>query len=331
MRSKTPTTIVTGFLGSGKTTLIRHLLSEAKGLRIALIINEFGALGVDGALLQSGSDTPAQGDVIELANGCLCCAVDDDFVPALQALLSRDPAPDHIVVEASGLALPKPLIRTLSWPDLAPRLTVDGVIAVVDGPALRDGQFNPQGTASPDHADTSLARLFEDQTSSADLIILNKSDALTEAETAALTTDLKHRCREGTQILPATQGALPVEVLLGRERDASEPAQDHHHHPHHHHHAAFDSFSFTGSALSDPARFSGRLADVIRAHNLLRVKGFARVTDKPMRLVIQAVGPRIDTRHDQLASPNLLGTELVVIGRAGLDRAAITAALEASC
>lgn len=328
MRSKTPITIVTGFLGSGKTTLIRHLLSKARGLRIALIINEFGTLGVDGALLQSGADAPAQGDIIELANGCLCCAVDDAFAPALQALLARDPAPDHIVVETSGLALPRPLIRALGWPDLAPRLALDGVIAVVDGPALRDGQFDAQSAASPEHADTSLARLFEDQTSSADLIILNKSDALTAAETDALTTDLKSRCRPGTQILPATQGALPVEILLGRHHDASEQAPDHHHH---HHHGAFDSFALTAPPLSDPAHFTGRLAEVIRAHQLLRVKGFARVTGKPMRLAIQAVGPRIDTSYDQPASPELAGTELVIIGRAGLDRAAIAAALEAPC
>ncbi|QGX99434.1 cobalamin biosynthesis protein CobW [Roseovarius faecimaris] len=332
MRQKTPITIVTGFLGSGKTTLIRHILSAAQDRRIALIINEFGALGIDGALVQSAPDAPAQSDIVELANGCLCCAVDEDFVPSLQALLARDPAPEHIVVETSGLALPKPLIRALGWPDLAPRLTIDGVIAVVDGPALRDGRFDTASGSNPEHPDSSLASLFDDQTGSADLIILNKADLLSEGDQARLTDDLRNRCRAGTQILAATQSALPIEVLLGQSHTPSEP-EPHHPHDHHHHHdhGGFDSFTLTRAEITDPALFQERLARVIVAHDLLRVKGFARVTGKPMRLTIQAVGPRIEARYDAPIRPDQHGTELVIIGRAGLDRDAIVTALEATC
>ena len=132
-----PVTVITGFLGAGKTTLLRHLVANAKGRRLALIINEFGERGVDRELLlgDCGDGPCAPGDVIELANGCLCCKVADDFLPTIETLLAREPRPDHIVVETSGLALPKPLVKALAWPEVKARLTVDGVIALVDGPA----------------------------------------------------------------------------------------------------------------------------------------------------------------------------------------------------
>ncbi|MFN7192972.1 MAG: GTP-binding protein, partial [Rhodospirillales bacterium] len=120
-----PATIVTGFLGAGKTTLLRHMATNAKGRRIAFVINEFGALGMDRELLLGcAEDSCAPGDVVELANGCICCTVADDFLPTLEALLAREPAPDHIVIETSGLALPKPLVQAFNWPAVKARATV---------------------------------------------------------------------------------------------------------------------------------------------------------------------------------------------------------------
>jgi len=139
---KIPATVITGFLGAGKTTLIRHMLENAGGKRIALIINEFGDLGIDRQIVNGcGIEGCDEDDVVELANGCICCTVADDFLPVMEALVERDTPPDHIVIETSGLALPKPLIRAFNWPEIKTRVTVDGVVAVVDGPALAAGQF----------------------------------------------------------------------------------------------------------------------------------------------------------------------------------------------
>src|SRR5919106_1097987 len=139
--SRVPCTIVTGFLGAGKTTLIRHVLANANGRRLAVIVNEFGDVGIDGEILKGcGDQTCPQDNIVELANGCICCTVADDFVPALDTILSRTPRVDHILIETSGLALPKPLVQAFQWPSVKGRVTVDGVIAVVDGAALADGR-----------------------------------------------------------------------------------------------------------------------------------------------------------------------------------------------
>jgi len=138
--TRVPCTIVTGFLGAGKTTLIRHVLANAQGRRLAVIVNEFGDVGIDGELLKGCGDAACPEDnIVELANGCLCCTVADEFVPALDAILAKDGI-DHIVIETSGLALPKPLVQAFHWPAIKNRVTVDGVIVVVDGSALAGGR-----------------------------------------------------------------------------------------------------------------------------------------------------------------------------------------------
>ncbi|MEJ1993224.1 MAG: GTP-binding protein, partial [Maritimibacter sp.] len=175
---KIPATVITGFLGAGKTTLIRHLLDNAGGKRIALIINEFGDLGVDGDILKGcGDETCSEDDIFELSNGCICCTVAEDFVPTMEALLARPDAPDHIVIETSGLALPQPLVRAFQWPQIATRVTVDGVVTVVDGKAVDEGLFaaNLDAVEAQRKADenldheTPLSELFEDQIAAADM------------------------------------------------------------------------------------------------------------------------------------------------------------------
>ncbi|MEL6266342.1 MAG: cobalamin biosynthesis protein CobW, partial [Pseudomonadota bacterium] len=246
--AKIPATVVTGFLGAGKTTLIRHLVENAGGRRIALVINEFGDLGVDGEIVKGcGIEGCAEEDVVELSNGCICCAVADDFLPALQMLLARDPAPDHIVIETSGLALPQPLVRAFGWPDVRTRVTVDGVIAVVDGPAVAEGRFaaDPDAVAAQraadetlDHA-TPLAELFEDQLASADMILVNKADLMAEGAAARVAAELGARTRPGVTVTPTERGTVPVAVLLGlamgAEDDLAARAEVHHRHDDHHH------------------------------------------------------------------------------------------------
>lgn len=359
MPAKIPATVVTGFLGAGKTTLIRNMLANANGKRIALIINEFGDLGVDGDILKGcGDETCTEDDIMELSNGCICCTVAEDFIPTLEKLLDRDQKPDHIVIETSGLALPQPLVRAFNWPEISTRVTVDGVVTVVDGRAVHDGQFAHNVAAvdaqrkldeNLDH-ETPLSELFEDQVTCADMIVVNKSDLLSAEEASQLTTRLKDESRDGVQVVKASMGVLPVDVLLGQgvgaEADMAarheshhhhhdhdhdhdhEDGDDHHHHHHDHDHDDFESFVVERAEVADPKAFSDQVVSVIRDHGILRLKGFAAVEGKPMRLTLQAVGPRIDTYFDQPFGSNPRSTRLVVIGESGLDRAAIEKALQ---
>ena len=360
MPAKIPATVITGFLGAGKTTLIRHMLENAEGKRIALIINEFGDLGVDGDILKGcGDETCTEDDIMELSNGCICCTVADDFVPTMEKLLARDNKPDHIVIETSGLALPQPLIRAFNWPEISTQVTVDGVVTVVDGKAVSEGRFAHNVAAvdaqrkmdeNLDH-ETPLSELFEDQIACADMIVVNKSDLLGAEASDTLAKQLKSESRDGVQVVKASMGALPVDVLLGQgigaEGDMEARHEVHHHHhdhdnehhddddddDHHHHHDhdhdAFESFVIERGEITDATTFAVQVADVIRTHDILRLKGFAAVSGKPMRLTLQAVGPRVDTYFDKPFDSDARITRLVVIGQAGLDQAAIAEALKA--
>ena len=345
MVKKIPATIITGFLGAGKTTLIRHMLQNAQGRRIALIINEFGDLGVDGDILKGcGDETCREEDVVELSNGCICCTVADDFIPTMEKLLAREDKPDHIVIETSGLALPQPLVRAFNWPGISTQVTVDGVVTVVDGKAVTEGRFAHSVEAvdeqrkldeNLDH-ETPLSELFEDQVACADMIVVNKADLLDTAQADALVVSLRSSARDGVQVVKTSMGKLPVDVLLGQgigaEADLASRHELHHHHhedDHDHDHDAFESFVVNLGEISDAKQFSDQTSEIIRTHNVLRLKGFAAVAGKPMRLTLQAVGPRVDTYFDQPfgAAPRI--TRLVVIGQAGLDRMAIESALHA--
>ncbi|MGR3434577.1 MAG: cobalamin biosynthesis protein CobW [Shimia sp.] len=361
MPAKIPTTIVTGFLGAGKTTMIRHMLQNAGGRRIALIINEFGDLSVDGDILRGcGEETCTEEDMFELSNGCICCTVAEDFVPTMEKLLARPDRPDHIVIETSGLALPQPLVRAFTWPEIRTQVTVDGVVTVVDGKAVAEGRFahdhaavdaQRAADAGLDH-ETPLGELFADQVACADMIVVNKTDLLTADAAETLAARLRREARDGVRVVASSMGALPVDVLLGqgigaeddldarhevhhRHDDEHDHDHDHSHdddshgHYHHHHdhdHDAFESFVAVLPEQGDADAFVARIGRVIRAHDILRLKGFVAVAGKPMRLTVQAVGPRVDSYFDgPFAGPR--ETRLVVIGQAGLDRAAIEAAL----
>lgn len=359
MPAKIPTTIITGFLGAGKTTLIRHMLQNAGGKRIALIINEFGDLGVDGDLLKGcGIEGCDDENVMELSNGCICCTVAEDFVPTLEKLLGRENPPEHIVIETSGLALPQPLVRAFAWPEIRNRVTVDGVVTLVDSVALHEGRFahneaaiDAQRAADDglDH-ETPLSELFDDQLACADMVVLNKTDLLDENALAALEMRLKGELRDGVRMIRAQHGALSPTLLLGlgigAENDLDARGELHHHHhdhdhddddedhidDHHHDHGhdEFETFQLDTGSLGDVDAYVARLKSTIAAHDILRLKGFAQVGEKPMRLVIQAVGPRIEHYFDRPLSAAEKGrTRLVVIGQAGLNQAEITAALQA--
>ncbi len=356
MNQKIPATVITGFLGAGKTTLIRNMLQQADGKRIALIINEFGDIGVDGELLKGcGDATCTEDDVIELSNGCICCTVADDFVPTIEKLLGRENPPDHIVIETSGLALPQPLVRAFNWPEIRTRTTIDGVVTVVDGPALADGRFaadedrvtrQREADDSIDH-ETPLSELFEDQLTCADIVVVSKTDAMEQGSADETVGKLQTRTRAGVQLIRSGMGGLSPDVLLGlvagAEDDISARHEIHHHHHHHdedddhhdddHHHEhehghdEFDSFVVGMGEITDPEAFKAKVEAVIRAHDVLRVKGFLAVTGKPLRMVLQAVGPRIETYFDRPFGTDPRESALVVIGMHGLNEAAIRDAL----
>jgi cobalamin biosynthesis protein CobW len=356
MVTKIPATIITGFLGAGKTTLIRHMLQNARGRRIALIINEFGDLGVDGDILKGcGDETCSEDDVMELSNGCICCTVADDFIPTMEKLLTRENKPDHIVIETSGLALPQPLVRAFNWPKISTQVTVDGVVTVVDGKAVTDGRFAHSVEAvdaqrkldkNLDH-ETPLSELFEDQVACADMLVVNKTDLLNLAQADALVASLKQSSRNGVQIVKTSMGKLPVDVLLGQgigaETDLASRHEVHHHHDHDHDdrtqvdeddhhkhdHDAFESFVVNLGEVADTKLFADQVSQIISTHDILRLKGFAAVVGKPMRLTLQAVGPRVETYFDQPFDMAPRITRLVVIGQTGLDRPEIEAALNA--
>jgi cobalamin biosynthesis protein CobW len=337
--TKIPVTIVTGFLGAGKTTLIRHVLENAAGRRLALIINEFGDVGVDGSILKGcGIDTCPEDNIIELANGCLCCTVADDFVPAIEALLARLPRPDHIIVETSGLALPKPLVKAFDWPDIRTRLTVDGVIAVVDGAAVAEGRFadDPTRLAAQRAADSAidhenpLEEVYEDQLLCADLVVLNKADLLTADAIGRITTDIRAAIPRAVKIVETREGRLDPAILLGLAaavEDDLTQRPSHHDAEQGHDHDDFDSFVVELPPTSDPAALLTRLAAAAERFDVLRMKGFVEVTGKPMRLLVQGVGQRFRQHFDTQWRPGTRRGQLVVIGEKGLDRAAITAAV----
>lgn len=341
MSGKIPVTIVTGFLGSGKTTLIRHALVHAHGRRLALIINEFGDVGVDGDILKScGATSCAEENIIELANGCICCTVADDFAPAIGALLAREPKPEHIIIETSGLALPKPLVKAFDWPELRAKLTIDGVIAVVDASAVAEGRFadDPEAIARQRLADASLdhdnplEEVYEDQLLCADMIVLNKADLLAPAELARVRADVLQAIPRAVKVIETHEGRMEPDVLLGLKSAAEDDfAQrpSHHDSEEGHDHDDFETFVVDLPVVGDPDAFVAQLAEVAGRHEVLRMKGFLEVASKPMRMLVQGVGQRFRREFDR---PWREGEErrgrLVVIGEKGIDQGAIAAALQ---
>ena len=336
---KIPATVVTGFLGAGKTTLIRNMLENADGRRIALIINEFGDLGVDGAVLRGcGIENCSDDDVIELTNGCICCTVADDFVPTMTALLERADPPEHIVIETSGLALPQPLVQAFNWPGITERVTVDGVVTVVDAAALAEGRFAHDHDAvdeqrvadeSLDH-EAPLEELFEDQLRAADLVVMNKTDLVAKDRLDDLHEQVLHTTTTAPRLVPASYGKLPVSVLLGigaGTENLIHERRSHHEIEHEdgedHDHDEFESFVVKGGPISDVESFMSAMREVIERHDILRLKGFLDVPGKPMRAVVQAVGRRIDHGFDRLWGTDERETRLVVIALHDVDEAAI--------
>ena len=339
---RVPCTIITGFLGAGKTTLLRGLLEKLEGKRLAIIVNEFGDVGIDGEILKGcGIESCPEENIVELANGCICCTVADDFQPAIEQILSREPRVEHILIETSGLALPKPLVQAFQWPAIKSRVTVDAVVAVADGAALADGMVSHdlearaaqrQNDEALDHDDP-VEEVFEDQIACADLIVLTKGDLLDAEGLERAKAHINAHLPKAAKIIVASNGVIDPAVLIGLGLAVEEDIDNRH--THHddeedHDHDEFDSFVVELDAVTDADALAARIAETAASENVLRIKGFVEVSAKPMRLQVQAVGSRVNHYFDR---PWGAGEErrsrLVVIGEKGLDRAKIERMLAA--
>ena len=326
-----PATVVTGFLGAGKTTLIRNLIRNARGRRIAISGNDFGDMGFDGGLLADCGDDDCRPDqIVELTNGCICCTVADEFLPTIAALLARDPAPDHIVIETSGLALPQPLVQAFNWPSVRHRVTVDGVVTVVDAVAVSEGRFAPDAESPPDPArmhDDPVEELFEDQLRCADLVVLSKADLLGTDALAGIEAMVARDTRAGVSALRSSGEGLPAEILLGLSAAAEDDlkGRESHHElaGEEHDHDDFDSFVAMPPAFASMEDLRRRVAAALQVRGVFRIKGHARIDGKAAPVVVQAVGARVEAYF----SPTPAKDGLVVIGLRDLDREAATARL----
>ncbi|MEM7797387.1 MAG: cobalamin biosynthesis protein CobW [Cyanobacteria bacterium P01_C01_bin.118] len=340
---KIPVTVVTGFLGSGKTTLVRHLLQNNQGRRIAVLVNEFGEVGIDGEILKScqvcDEDETPDTNILELANGCLCCTVQEEFLPTMQTLLKRREDIDCIVIETSGLALPKPLVQAFCWPEIRTGATVDGVVTVVDGDALANGQIvgdlealeaQRQADDSLDH-ETPIEELFEDQLACADMVLLTKTDTISKDNSQRVQQWLQQQVSTGVKVVPCQQGEINPDILLGFNAAVEDDLDNRHsHHDHeeeHEHDDHLESVYVELDKTFEPAILVKRLQSLVQQQEIYRIKGFVSVPDKMMRLVLQGVGQRFDHFYDRpWQADESRQTRLVVIG-SDLDREAIAQAM----
>mmetsp|Transcript_3150 Transcript_3150/g.5416 ORF Transcript_3150/g.5416 Transcript_3150/m.5416 type:complete len:352 (+) Transcript_3150:102-1157(+) len=335
--AKLPVTVITGFLGSGKTTLISHLIQNPGGKRLAVVVNEFGDVGVDGEILKGCAipDCPAE-NILELANGCICCTVADDFIPTIEALMALDPRPEHILIETSGLALPKPLLKAFDWPDIRSKITVDGVIALADAEAVASGRFAPDvarvdaqrlADDSIDH-ETPLSEVFEDQISCADIILLTKPDLAGPEGVAKAKAIIAAEAPRPLPVIEVAEGIVDPRVILGLEAAAEDDmdARPSHHDGHDdHEHDDFESVVIDIPEVSDPLELVARIEEMAKRQNILRVKGYAAVSGKPMRLLVQAVGARVRHQYDRPwgASEARQGRLVVIAEHDNVDAKAI--------
>jgi cobalamin biosynthesis protein CobW len=340
---KIPVTIITGFLGAGKTTLLRHLLQNNEGRRIAVLVNEFGEIGIDGDLLRQcqicDEDETPDANILELANGCLCCTVQEEFLPTMQELIKRRDRIDCILIETSGLALPKPLVQSFRWPEIRNAATVDGVVTVVDCEALALGQLVGDLTAleaqrqaddSIDH-ETPIEELFEDQLACADMVLLTKSDCVSAVDREKVQQWLNQEVPAGVKIVPVAQGVIQSDVLLGFNAAVEDDLDNRHsHHDHeeeHEHDEEINAVQIITPQTFDANELINKLKTLVQNQEIYRIKGFVAVPNKAMRLVLQGVGQRFDSFYDRAwQADETPQTKLVIIGN-GLDQAQIQAAI----
>jgi G3E family GTPase len=289
-----PVTLIGGYLGAGKTTLVNHLLRHADGRRLAVLVNEFGDLPIDGDLIEARDDK-----LINIAGGCICCSFGSDLVAALLAIRQRADL-DQIVIETSGVALPGSVVQAMA---LLPGLEIDGVIVVADAETIEQRSHDRY------MSDTVLRQLAD-----ADLVLLNKIDLVTKQEVRRLTSWLAEQAPRA-RIVPVQNARVPCEIALGLRTDRRGPRGS----ARPHDTSRYESFSIESAEPFDVDRLAQRLSDP--RLGLLRAKGFVR--DRLGQLqALQVVGSRVSVSPAPASSDGTPG--LVFIGLIGqLDREAI--------
>ncbi len=333
---KIPVTVITGFLGSGKTTLIRQQLQNNQGRKIAVLVNEFGEIGIDGELLRScqvcDEEDNSINNIVELTNGCLCCTVQEEFLPTMQELLKRRDKLDCILIETSGLALPKPLIQAFRWPEIRNGATVDAVITVVDCEAVAAGtlaadlkavEIQRQADENLDH-ETPIEELFEDQLACADLVLLTKVDLVDSETQNQIENWLQKELPKGVKIIPCQNGDISPELLLGFNaavEDNLDSRPSHHDtEAEHEHDDNINSVHLVLEQSFEPKILVEMLQKLMQSQEIYRIKGFVAVPNKSMRLVLQGVGNRLEYFFDRpWKNDENRATRLVFIGRS-LDK-----------
>ncbi len=283
-----PVTVIGGYLGSGKTTLLNQVLGQAAGRRIAVLVNDFGDIGIDGDLIAA-----ADGDTITLTNGCVCCMIGSDLMTALWSVRDRDDPPDHVIIEASGIADPAPIAHHA----LTPGFDLDGVVVLLDAETVRRRERHPV-----------VGRTIRRQLAAADVLVLNKTDLVGPDQLADLDAWLD-RAAPGVPVLHARDGRVAVGALVGFRHDAAPPPGD----PGHDH-----DYVSAGLTLDRPINRSDleRFLDDLPA-GVLRVKGIVRLDDSPdLRTVVHRVASRRSIGPAGPWRPGESG-RLVVIALAG--------------
>lgn len=304
-----PVTIITGFLGSGKTTLLNHILSNQDGVKTAVLVNEFGEIGIDNELIISGDD-----DMVELTNGCICCTINDDLLNAVYKVLEREDKVDYLVVETTGLADPLPVALTFLGTELRDLTRLDSIITLVDCENFSLDLFNSEAAYG--------------QIAYGDTIILNKIDLVDEADVDALEVRIRD-IKKDARILRTNHGKVPLPLLLSvglfesdryfetESSDHDHHDHDHHDHDHHDHSHHLDNDGFLSVSFQSDRPFSIRkfqyFLDNQLPANIFRAKGILWFEESPDRHIFHLSGKRFSIEDDDWKDEKK--TQLVFIGQ----------------
>ncbi|MCE2717960.1 MAG: CobW family GTP-binding protein [Dolichospermum sp.] len=335
-----PVTIITGFLGSGKTTLLNHILTNQQGVKTAVLVNEFGEIGIDNELIVSTDQ-----NMVELSNGCICCTINNDLVDAVYKVLAREEKLDYLVIETTGLADPLPVAMTFLGSELRDLTRLDSIITVVDAANYSLDLFNSEAALS--------------QITYGDVILLNKTDLVDETTLQELEKKINN-IKEGSRIIRTTKSQVPLPLILSvglfesdkyfddhakehddhshcehEHDDHSSCEHEHHeHHEHHHHHDhsnhlendGFTSISFQSDKPFSIRKFQYFLDNQLPI-NVFRAKGIMWFEESPQRHIFHLCGKRFTIDDDQWKNENKKQNQLVLIGQ-NLDSETLLQQLE---
>ena len=331
MPQKVPVIVVSGFLGSGKTTFLRYLINKSNK-KFGFLINEFGDVGIDGDLIKSCSNCDESIDkkIIMLNNGCVCCTVQDDFIPSIKSLLGSSLEIDTIIVETSGLALPLPLLKALSWPEIKASIYLDLVVCIVNGEAMIDGSpINDLSLIKNQYKDTkviehnsSLDELFQEQLETSDVILISRADLLNQYQYKKVEDNIKLKINNDIPIMKCFNGEINLKYFFGSEikkniyKDSFENDKEENHN---HSHPKIYSRLLKSSYFLNKKDFEKQMVVILEDLNILRIKGRVWIPSKNLPLQVQIVGKKINTWFEEAPNncwrPNGdIGMELILIG-----------------